>query len=192
MIYTAKRTTTKIRFLTLPYHRFIHLTDSEVVNCNYTNRCYCNYCTAGLVPERRWIAGVLARGEVGDPLRIFEFGKNLYRSIQQLVQSHFGDPQNYDIEIYFSKPSEIAVHPDPPTELTALESAYKNQITDRVKTLTDENQISYLAHTISEFGYLQTNIDKPGKTCTSCKEFYPYADQNNQADGSFKCYGCRS
>jgi hypothetical protein len=32
--------------------------------------------------------------------------------------------------------------------------------------------------------------DKDGCTCKNCKEFYPYAEPN-QEDGTLICYGCR-
>lgn len=30
-----------------------------------------------------------------------------------------------------------------------------------------------------------------GYTCSHCGEIYPYAEEPNQKDGSFKCYSCR-
>lgn len=30
-----------------------------------------------------------------------------------------------------------------------------------------------------------------GLTCEKCGEFYPYAEEPNQADGSFRCWACR-
>lgn len=31
-----------------------------------------------------------------------------------------------------------------------------------------------------------------GQVCKSCKEFYEYAEEPNQKDGSFKCFSCRN
>jgi hypothetical protein len=31
-----------------------------------------------------------------------------------------------------------------------------------------------------------------GYTCKNCGEHYPYADEPNQLDGSFKCWSCRN
>src|SRR5574338_1268036 len=33
---------------------------------------------------------------------------------------------------------------------------------------------------------------KNGMTCKACKEHYPYAEESNQIDGSFKCWSCRN
>ncbi len=33
---------------------------------------------------------------------------------------------------------------------------------------------------------------KNGLTCKTCTEHYPYAEESNQADGSFKCWSCRN
>lgn len=30
-----------------------------------------------------------------------------------------------------------------------------------------------------------------GAICDSCNELYPYAEESNQRDGTFKCYSCR-
>jgi DNA-directed RNA polymerase subunit RPC12/RpoP len=37
-------------------------------------------------------------------------------------------------------------------------------------------------------------IKKPGNgyTCSGCGEIYPYAEEPNQKDGSFKCWACRN
>lgn len=33
---------------------------------------------------------------------------------------------------------------------------------------------------------------KNGYTCKACGEHYPYAEESNQKDGSFKCWSCRN
>ncbi len=33
---------------------------------------------------------------------------------------------------------------------------------------------------------------KDGYTCKVCREHYPYAEEPNQLDGSFKCWSCRN
>jgi len=33
---------------------------------------------------------------------------------------------------------------------------------------------------------------KAGQTCKKCNEFYEYAEEPNQKDGSFKCFSCRN
>lgn len=30
-----------------------------------------------------------------------------------------------------------------------------------------------------------------GINCDKCNEYYPYAEESNQRDGTFKCYSCR-
>jgi hypothetical protein len=32
---------------------------------------------------------------------------------------------------------------------------------------------------------------KDGAVCINCNELYPYVEEPNQKDGSFKCYSCR-
>lgn len=47
---------------------------------------------------------------------------------------------------------------------------------------------------VKDSGKCATNSKKKylnGATCVSCNEIYPYADEPNQKDGSFKCYSCR-
>jgi hypothetical protein len=39
--------------------------------------------------------------------------------------------------------------------------------------------------------YIELKKKSCGHTCTKCREFYPYAEVN-QDDGSFKCWGCRN
>jgi formylmethanofuran dehydrogenase subunit E len=47
---------------------------------------------------------------------------------------------------------------------------------------------------IKESGKCAPNSKKKyinGATCSHCNEIYPYAEESNQKDGSFKCYSCR-
>ncbi|HVI40730.1 MAG TPA: hypothetical protein VM577_08720 [Anaerovoracaceae bacterium] len=38
----------------------------------------------------------------------------------------------------------------------------------------------------------QSKTSTNGQTCKQCKEHYSYAEQANQSDGTFMCYGCRN
>lgn len=35
-------------------------------------------------------------------------------------------------------------------------------------------------------------VKSSGLTCKNCRDFFPYAEESNQEDGSFKCWGCRN
>lgn len=49
---------------------------------------------------------------------------------------------------------------------------------------------AYMVDKIHLSGQVRS-ISSTGLTCKSCKNYCPYADVSNQADGSFKCYSCR-
>lgn len=64
----------------------------------------------------------------------------------------------------------------------------------------DENQIDFDFELDLPEGDNDSTDDYPvivrrsknGYTCKSCGEIYPYAEEPNRKDGSFRCWGCRN
>lgn len=62
----------------------------------------------------------------------------------------------------------------------------ENELPELVKSGLDPRAVEVWEKTYKK----QETISNTGTNCCKCKDYYPYAS-GNQADGTFKCWGCR-
>lgn len=126
-----------VRLISLPHQYHQHRYEPEGgkkygyrINCSRSEtEKSCPLCDMNNKAKRRWFLGVIDR-KTGT-YKTLDIGYSVFKSIQSLAKSQWGNPEKYDIDIIVDPQGGATgyyfVSPMPPTPLTAADISVQEQ-----------------------------------------------------------------